>query len=254
MSLDEELLRQASEFADKLNARIARILPDPQPRFLAQILATRKPSLTVTPVRDDDPDRGAQPLTLTVKGRVQDRQLHLRALFWCCYDYSGQYLTIEKSDLGLGLAKSSEPFFRVEYDRNMDRKNRLPAAHFQVHGHRDDMTSLMLHADEHRPRERWRAGRFPRLSAFHFPVGGDRYRPCIEDILSIAVKEFGVRTIRGAWEALDEGRAEWRRVQLAAAVRDAPEIAAAALRGEGWSVRGDPNSNRRERTDRLSQI
>ena len=254
MTIDAELLRQASDFAHELNTRIERVLPDHQPQFFAQVLATSKPSLTVTPVLPDDPDREAQPLTLTIQGRARPQPLHLRALFWCCYDITGRYLTIERSDLGLGLARIAEPLFRVEYDRNMNRRNRLPAAHVQVHAHRDEMTGLMAHADEQRPKQRWRAGRFPRLSEFHFPVGGDRYRPCLEDLISIAVTELGVRTKKGAWAALEEGRAEWRRRQLAAAVRDAPEIAAKALREEGWSVRAGSGAGRHERTNRLQEI
>jgi hypothetical protein len=56
------------------------------------------------------------------------------------------------------------------------------------------------------------------------------------------------------WKALEEGRAEWRRYQLRAAVRDAPESAAEVLRDEGWEVTRTTQANSVERTKRLTEI
>jgi hypothetical protein len=136
----------------------------------------------------------------------------------------------------------------------MRRSNRLPAAHVQVHAHRDETTYMMMHADEGRPRQRWRKGRVPRLSELHLPLGGDRYRPCMEDVLTVAINELGAKPKLGAWKALEEGRANWRRRQLQAAVRDAPQLAADVLRDEGWDVSATPNAKRGERTHRLTEI
>lgn len=254
MTIDLALHDQAAAFAQTLTQRVDRVLPDEQPEFIPQLLPGRRPSLVVAPVMRDDVDRVPAPLNLTIEGRQRARLLHLRVMFWCCYDVTGKYLTIEKSEFSLGLVRVPDPLFRYEYDRNIRRANRLPAAHLQVHAHRDEATTLMLHANEARPRDRWRRERIARLSEIHFPVGGDRYRPCIEDVLTVAINEFGVRAKRGAWAALAEGRAEWRRLQLRAAVRDAPDIAADALRDEGWIVSAGPSARTGERTNRLSEI
>jgi hypothetical protein len=254
VTIDSGLHEQAAAFAQTLTHRVRRVLPDEQPEFNAQLLPGHRPSLVVAPVMPGDADRVPVPLTLTIEGRQRTRTLHLRVMFWCCYDVTGQYLTIEKSEFSLGLLNVPDPLFRYEYDRNIRRANRLPAAHLQVHAHRDEATVMMLHADEARPRARWRKERVARLSELHFPVGGDRYRPCLEDVLTVAINEFGVRAKRGAWPALAEGRAEWRRLQLRAAVRDAPEEAAEALRDQGWTVSGGPDARTEERTNRLSEI
>jgi hypothetical protein len=171
-----------------------------------------------------------------------------------CWDVSGKYPTVEESLFALSLAGVADPLLRVEYERNLARGNRLPAAHIQVHAHRDETTFLMIHADQGRPRQRWRKGRVPRLSELHLPVGGDRYRPCVEDVLTVAINELGAQSRRTAWEALEEGRAEWRRIQLAAAVRDAPMEAVHALRELGWTVKPSNAAVSAERTNRLSEI
>lgn len=254
MTIDSALHDQAAAFADTLTDRVQRVVPQAQPDFVAQLLPGHRPSLVVAPVMADDADRVPAPLTLTIEGRQRNRMLHLRVMFWCCYDVTGKYLTIEKSEFSLGLVNVPDPLFRYEYDRNIRRTSHLPAAHLQVHAHRDEATAMLLHANEARPRERWRRERVARLSELHFPVGGDRYRPCLEDVLAVAINELGVKAKRGAWAALAEGRAEWRRLQLKAAVRDAPEAAAEALRDEGWDVSPGPSARTAERTNRLSEI
>jgi hypothetical protein len=74
------------------------------------------------------------------------------------------------------------------------------------------------------------------LSSLHIPVGGERYRPCLEDLLHFLVQECGVDR-RDDWLAVVErGREKWRRRQLASAVRDAPAYAATVLEELGWAV------------------
>ena len=252
--IDSAIVAQAEEFAERLNQLIGRVLPNDQPTFLAQLLPGRRPSLVVHPVSLDDEDRQAQPLVLHAAGRSSVRTLHLRVTYKCCADSSGRHLTIQESSIGLGLEGIPDPLLRFEYDRNMASGSRLPAAHIQVHAHRDETTWLMLHADEARPGDRWRRDRLPRLAELHLPTGGDRYRPCLEDVLTIAINEFGVTRRDGAWKALEDGRAEWRRFQLRAAVRDAPETAAEVLRDEGWSVRRTPRARAGERDERLRRV
>ncbi|MDQ1286067.1 MAG: hypothetical protein QG663_1493, partial [Thermodesulfobacteriota bacterium] len=49
------------------------------------------------------------------------------------------------------------------------------------------------------------------FSSVHIPIGGTRFRPCIEDVLQMLISEFGVDRIDQTWrEALDKGRTRWR--------------------------------------------
>ena len=72
---------------------------------------------------------------------------------------------------------------------------------------------------------------YPALSRFHFPTGGHRFRPCLEDVLEALRQEFKLKVSdKEEWEArLAEARLKWRKIQTAAAVRDCPEAALRVL-------------------------
>ncbi|MFG1653709.1 hypothetical protein ACGFIE_27625 [Micromonospora sp. NPDC049275] len=74
------------------------------------------------------------------------------------------------------------------------------------------------------------------MAKFHFPLGGHRFRPCVEDVLQAVVEEICVDTVDGWRNAVDEGREKWRQLQLLAAVRDAPSLAARALNELDYKV------------------
>ncbi|WFE51556.1 hypothetical protein [Micromonospora sp. WMMD1155] len=74
------------------------------------------------------------------------------------------------------------------------------------------------------------------MAKFHFPLGGHRFRPCVEDVLQAVVEEFCVDAVEGWRSAVGEGREQWRKLQLLAAVRDAPGIAARALEELNYKV------------------
>lgn len=74
------------------------------------------------------------------------------------------------------------------------------------------------------------------LSKLHFPTGGERFRPSLEDLLQFLIQECGFDA-RSDWkEALGTHRERWRRLQLRTAVRDLQQDAADVLRENGWSV------------------
>jgi len=82
-----------------------------------------------------------------------------------------------------------------------------------------------------------------RLSSFHFPTGGHRFRPSLEDVLEVLRVEFDLDVDNSSWAPhLRNTREKWRRVQTAAAVRDCPEEALKVLVNElgmplptGWA-------------------
>lgn len=166
----------------------------------------------------------------------------------CSWDSLERYLGVETSVVAAYplRAVNKEPLFRYEFDRNPI--GHVPCAHLQIHAHRDAFTHLLGWAGPNSRRARNRNGRgldrTPSVSEFHFPLGGPRFRPALEDILDVLQEEFGLQTGAGWSAARDEARAEWRRTQVAAAVRDAPEEAARVLRDLGYKVSGEAQDER----------
>lgn len=69
------------------------------------------------------------------------------------------------------------------------------------------------------------------------PVGGRRFRPSLEDVIELLIVE-GLVDHRDDWEdALNVTRRPFQELQLKAAVRKYPHLAAEALENMNWSVR-----------------
>jgi len=67
-------------------------------------------------------------------------------------------------------------------------------------------------------------------SRLHLPVGGRRFRPCLEDIIEVCIVEKIVKPQRENWkEILDTYRDAFYRKQLKSAVRRDPHAAVSAL-------------------------
>lgn len=52
--MEQALLEWADGFADTLNDRVGRVLPNVQPQFGAQVLPGRRPRLQVAPTNPSD--------------------------------------------------------------------------------------------------------------------------------------------------------------------------------------------------------
>jgi hypothetical protein len=118
--------------------------------------------------------------------------LTLRVEFWCRWDDREHFVTFEESKFHLGVQGKPDPLFRFEHSQDLDRDT--PVAHLQVHAHRDETSFLMTRAERKRPRNRRKTDRMGLLSELHFPLGGHRFRPCLEDVLHMVILEFGVKT------------------------------------------------------------
>ncbi len=142
----------------------------------------------------------------------------------CCADSSGGYLAVQESAFSLRSTLDREPLVRLEYDRSA---RTAPAAHWQLHAERGAFSHLLAHAEAKSPHS---------LSSLHLPVGGARYRPCLEDFLQFLICECGVDR-KDDWKGvIENGRQRWRLRQISTLVRDAPAEAARVLKELGYQI------------------
>lgn len=190
------------------------------------------------------PDIG---IPLTVEGR---EILRLTIVYRFTHDSRKAYLKTEKSSISVYPVDTATPLFR--YDYLHDAGERIPAAHFNVHAHRDEALFALYVSSRERAKRRQRNaedGIAAKLADVHFPVGGHRFRPCVEDVLEMLIVEFGVDK-QPAWKAaINKGREAWRRKQLKAAVWDDPGAAREAL--EEFLRSGRPEQINEERLHAL---
>lgn len=184
--------------------------------------------------------------------------LRLEVSFGCVWDSAGQYLAVEQSRIAVFAEGGTNPLFRYEFSRNLESPN-LPSAHIHFHGTHSELERAMANCGSSTPRAKRRlSGKKLQLSTLHFPVGGARFRPCLEDVLQMLIEEFGVKTyggsVKSAIEHLSVAREQWRRDQVKTCVRDSPEDAALVLRALGYSVEPPQAGPAPARTDRLQAI
>lgn len=124
----------------------------------------------------------------------------------------------------MASCQKEDPFFRLDYQH--DATN-VPGAHWNVHAERGAVSAMLARANPNHS---------GRLSKIHFPVGGIRHRPCLEDVLELLLNEFRIDAQPNAKEAICAGRHRWRTIQTKVIVRDAPELAAGVLRTLGYKI------------------
>ena len=153
---------------------------------------------------------------------------HLTVRLFQELDRLGQHLKTSRSDIAVYSSLDRNPLLRLEYRADLHTE---PVCHWQFHAERGAFATLLARAH--------RLGRVSKphlLSSLHLPVGGERFRPGLEDVLEFLVRDCGVDAKPGWQVAVTESRQTWRRRQLRAAVRDLQEEAAEVLRHEGWMV------------------
>ncbi len=164
--------------------------------------------------------------------RVHLADVSLR--FFLTLDRSSAYLKTVRSEFALHSVLDRAPLLRLDYDAAM---RSAPVSHWQVHAERGAISQLLARAHARDPR---RVPSPHALSSLHLPVGGERFRPCLEDLLQFVVEECGVDHNDG-WRAhVEAGRRLWRLRQLGSAVRDVPGEAARVLGDLGWTVQPPP--------------
>jgi hypothetical protein len=138
-------------------------------------------------------------------------------------------LVVQRSTFGLYTNDDFESMI-LHYDFERESENKYPDAHFQVSGDSEALAGVCS-----------RVGRSVPLRDLHFPVGGRRYRPSVEDIVEfLIVEELALG--HDGWEAVvNEHRDRWHRVQLLSVVRRNPEWAAEELQRQGYKIEPPPN-------------
>jgi hypothetical protein len=170
---------------------------------------------------------------------------------YCTLDGYRRYLTVDESKIGLELPGTrAEPLIRFEYTRSANRG--IPAAHVQVHAHRDEIVHLASLRSRRRAKDRADRGEVTRLSELHIPLGGHRFRPCVEDVLEFAAEELGIDAVETWRDAVKAGRESWRRKQTATVVRDCPEEAVRTLVDLGYQIEPPAAGAAPVRVDRLT--
>lgn len=223
--MSRSILDQARELADTLTG-------------LVRLAVNREATFTVV----ETPDRilvGPAPFVNDDHSRIKMHRdaagrhalLELRASYKCGPDdEEGSHLQVNSSTIGLWLRPERgdpRPVFRIEYFRSA---RSTPQAHVHMHG---ECSALG-----------WVYGRIGRpvrhVDTLHFPLGGRRFRPTLEDFLLFIDRE-GIYTdwVDRAWR--DQARASrdaFERLQAKATVRTYRDEAIAELERLGYTVTG----------------
>jgi hypothetical protein len=150
-----------------------------------------------------------------------------------CYVAVNHTLTLDEERVWLMDAKSfcglyldpepARPVVRYDYERAPN--NAYPPAHMQIEADSAHLRELCA-----------RFGFERELSRLHFPVGGKRFRPTLEDLVEFLVVEGFAEGREGWQDVLQDHRRRYYLNQLRAAIRRDQEEAAAQLKNEGWTV------------------
>ncbi len=224
------LQEYADEFAGELNQLVKNVFPGTNPKFSALALDEEGTRVSVT-TRSELKN---VPLILSIAKRRGIPKIHASIEFRCHWSSERNFLSVDESYMDLKIADNPNPLFRYEFDKKIH--DSLPTAHLHIHAHRDEIAWLMIQGRSKRPKALIKQQKMPILSSIHFPLGGERFRPSIEDFFEFSINEFGLSTRSGAQKALENGRIKWKRKQLHAAIFDSQIEAANALESLGWKI------------------
>jgi hypothetical protein len=143
----------------------------------------------------------------------------LEVSYRLCIDDEGQYLMVVSSYVGVYANDEDRSLLcHMDYERN--KTHGYPEAHLQVEGDSAALNAWRL-VDGTRDRA---------LRDLHFPVGGRRYRPALEDVIEFLIVERLAAPRRGWQSTLERTREDFRKLQLRAAIRRDPETATRAVK------------------------
>ena len=141
------------------------------------------------------------------------------------------YLRVVSSTLGLrvdvtGGRRPPRPIVRVEYDRRRRAPGRA-AAHVHIHANSPELA--WIYGTSAQPA--------PDLHSLHFPAGGRRFRPTLEEFLLFLDRENLFNDWKDGWKPkLIQSLEVWERRQARATARQFPQEAAGALEALGYGL------------------
>lgn len=223
----------SADFADEVQRTLDGVLPGSR-----RIVSRRTDDSHRFVVQPDGGTAKERHIAIFVDG---DHIADLRITLFLDLDRTGAYLKTVRSAMALYAVLDRAPLIRMEYEAGM---RNAPIAHWQIHAERGSFSQMLARAHACRPK----VVKKPHdLSSLHIPVGGERFRPCLEDFLQFLVVECGADAEPGWEDVLADSREQWRRRQLGSAVRDSPTDAARVLEELGWTLvaptdlTGEPN-------------
>ena len=150
------------------------------------------------------------PLTLS----QAEARCFLYAAWTLDLDQDSRRLTVTKSKIALRADDGGDAEDIFSYEYGTDPDGDYPEAHLHVAGDSPLLQQLCE-----------RTGADKRLRDLHFPVGGRRFRPSLEDVIEMLVTE-GFVTPRDGWsDVVEASRRAFQAGQLRAAVREDPDTA-----------------------------
>lgn len=177
-----------------------------------------------------------KPIPLSADG--SDARLWLAAHFAIRLDEEGEYLSVQSSRFALCVTQiTKNSLLRIEYERGKGHEpdaitdHSRPAAHLHLHG----SSTQLGHA------QALAGSEYKSLESIHFPVGGRRFRPSLEDFIEFLYNEDLLPSVHPRWrEVLQSTRSGYLDGQLRAAVRRNPDVASAQLTSMGYVVSNPP--------------
>jgi hypothetical protein len=212
----------AAEIAELLNGTITNGIR------LSAVIAQHTNPATVPvgyQLRKDDLKPGAIPLTIGARPAFAE----ILVAYILELDEEAEYLSVAKSQVTLYLNETGTRQMLVHWDYDRRPSHEYPPAHIQVSGDAPHFGRLCELA---RTRLQKTCPDRP-LRDLHFPVGGRRFRPSLEDIIEFLIVEGLVDHRPDSQTVIDQHRTVWEERQLKAAVRRFPEIAIEQLRLDG---------------------
>jgi hypothetical protein len=236
---------EAQQFAESLSRTVQAVTGDGAVRFAADVSTDGRIDAHLR----QEPREG---IPFNHKGTTI---LRLSASLKLVHDHAEEHLKVFDSRFHVFPEGGKTPVFRYEYEQSKEDRTD-PAAHVQFHGRHPDLEAAMVAAGMQRTRSTGRGPDRPNVTDLHFPVGGSRFRPCLEDVLEMLIHEFDLDLPahkQAVLDALAGGRVHWRTKQLRTAIRDDPSTAADQLRTMGFEV-SEPEEVPAVRMDQLRRL
>ena len=230
--MDEEFQRSVEEFVANLN-RVLDLSINAAGQFDAALSRTGAAAELEVCADADVGDDGRSVGVALVRSRddPENPSLFLRARYIVEMDPTDGHLRVASSMVGLWAdvtrgRKRPRPIVRVEYDRRQLRRGRA-AGHVHLHANSPELA--WLYGSGGRPA--------PDLHALHFPVGGRRFRPTLEEFLLFLDRENLFDNWKAGWKPrLIQSLEAWERRQARATARQFPDEAIGALQTLGYRV------------------